>query len=187
MGYTLRKDQFCSISRNIKWQEWLYSVAPDLCEELKIHLKNSRSCKSNREKMIEINDKLVNRGLNSVLISFLSKNMPYIIKKTEDEHTTNRSIIISRYDDVANNDGVFLSYNANILQFPQKVIIENKDSRQLLIDIKKFLKDKIGFDYIIIGNRAYIEYFKLKYDKESKLISRESREIFQYRIKHNIK
>lgn len=77
--YKIKTQQYCGLSREKKWQEWLGKVAPDLLIELHEHFKQGSGCKKNKLKMEEIQEKLVERKLSKNLILFLNENYPHVI------------------------------------------------------------------------------------------------------------
>lgn len=79
--YHISTSQYCAISREKLWQQWLGQIAPDLQQQLQQHLANSKGCRSNNTKMIEIQNELSKRGHMSKLIYFLEGNYPTAVKK----------------------------------------------------------------------------------------------------------
>jgi predicted DNA-binding protein (UPF0278 family) len=134
--------------------------------------------------MIEIQKELEKNGKYQELISFLKDNFPATLrevvvnKKPDPAHT----VILRSGKDMV----VFKHYNCALLTFPQKLVMQNKDVAQLRRDVKNFLMDKMGYDYIIVDDKAYIEYFKYKYREEAGQITKEKREIYRYRLRHGI-
>lgn len=185
MKYRIRKSQFCTLSKEQKWQSWLQSVSQDLYDDLMNHLKISSSCGSNQAKMIDIQKGLEKRGLMNQMVSFLKKEYPTVIEQIIE---TNQKIQNKSHNIITKSVGtdVFQYYNPSLLTFPQKMIIENENIDELQSEVNEFCMDKIGCDYIIIGNKAFIEYFKRKYQKEYKEISIKQREIYKYRMKNGL-
>lgn len=187
---------FCGLSSATDFRSWLKTTALDLYDELINH--PIKGCKSKQEKMVVIKDKLYERGQGSELETFIKKRYPYMI--VEDKLDTQptlqkprpaRTIVaepeVSDHIEVINKHKVFKRYRPDLLTFPQKyIIIGNKDKLPELI--KEFAADKVGVDYIIIDDHAYIEYFKRKYSDVSEKIKPESREIWVYkqRVKQNV-
>jgi hypothetical protein len=181
--YRVKTKQYCSLSKNQKWQSWLQSVSQELYDDLMNHHLANHGCKSNHIKMMEIQRKLNAKKLLPSMVQFLLKEFPNTVEevKTPTVKPKVKPIKISNDD-----KGVFGYYNPKLLTFPQKIIIENDNKEELERQVHDFCKDKIDTDYLIIGNKAYIEYFRLKYSKESKKISLVDRDIHQYRLKNNI-
>lgn len=185
--YKIRTKQYCNLSQEQKWQSWLQSVSQELYDDLMTHMEVSRSCKQNYAKMLDIQQGLEKRGLLPQMVLFLKREYPYAVEEIrvgapKGQIRQRPSNVVEAISDAV----VFEHYHPNLLTFPQKLVLENDDQEQLLREVKDFCQGKVGVDFIIIGNKAYIEYFKLKYTKEAKKISPNRREIHQFRLKHGI-
>lgn len=185
-SYRLRTQQFCNLSKEQTWQSWLHTVAPDLCKSLLDWLRTSTSCRGNQTKMMEIYAELIKRKLHTQLIKFMQSKYPLAVEEVI-EIDPNKPTIQTSQTIVDNDTTVFASYRPGLLTFPQKMIFENTNQIELEKDVHNFLSGKINGDYIIIGNRAYVEYFKLKFAREAQHIKAQDREIMQYRLKHGMK
>lgn len=183
--FRLRNQQFCALSKEQRFQSWLYTTAPDLHKDLVAHLEVSRSCTANAVKMTEIQGKLEQRNHIESMIRFLRKEFPHAIEEVVLPDKT-PSIPTSRQLTEAMKTEVFAYYRPALLTFPQKLILENEDPDALRRDVLAFIAGRLGTDYIIIGQRAYIEYFKLKYGKESEIVKATDREIYVYRVKNGL-
>lgn len=180
----VRINQFCGLSRNKKWKNWLKSAAPDLEESLTGMQKEGASCKKNTNRMIEIYNELLKRGKGEDLELFLSKEFPAIlVKKTELRRGKQRKAPLNKYKNIreANKHGVFAHYDPKILTFPQKRIIIDPDTVSLEKKVRSFISDKLNADYIMIEDRAYIEFFLPKYRKEAREFPSYMREIEKWR------
>lgn len=170
--------QFCALSRSKPWQIWLGQNAPDLLEELQEVLKKY-SCNKNKQKMVEIYNKIYELGLGARFESFIKNKYPVLISKStkQVEKKNFKKKIIT--DDI-NKHGVFKSYRPELLSFPQKTILvgNNLEDR-----VRFFIRDKTSVDYVIIEDRAYIEYFNLKYSDVARKVPLESRDIYCYRMR----
>lgn len=183
MKYKIKTRQYCSLAKEQLWQSFLYTVAPDLHDDLVNHLSTSTSCRSNTIKMENIQASLEARKLLPRTIEFLKKEYSFVIEEIKESFDDKDLVFKGKiiYTDASQN--IFKNYNHNLLTFPQKVIIENDSDIGLRCDIAGFIKDKLNVDYVIVGNRAYIEYFKIKYSNESKLIKSEDRDIYKFKNK----
>jgi hypothetical protein len=183
--YKIRTNQYCALAQEQKWQSWLFSVCQELGEDLLKHLEHSRSCKSNKAKMMDIQIGLEKRKLLPQMIEFLKKEYPYTVDEIQEgnKKTINRQ---KKARVLSNVKEVFEHYHPNLLTFPQKIVFENDNVESLLREVREFCQGKVGVDYIIIKDKAYVEYFKLKFAKEAKKISKHRREICQYRLKHGL-
>ena len=189
--FRVRTKQFCQLSQEQKWQSWLQSVAPDLYDDLMSHLKISRTCRSNHTKMMDIQKKLNGRKLMIPMVNFLRKEYPYAVEQIEqvDQKETQKFVPEDTPPKVVGSilgGDVFRHYSPNMLTFPQKAILENEDQKALQKQVREFVDGKVGVDYIIIGTKAYIEYFKLKYNREASMVPDNEREIYLYRLKNGL-
>jgi len=142
----IKIEQFCSLATSPSWQAWLYHYNADLYRQFINKLQQSRGCKQNSEIMTEILNEIKKCGGDNDLGAFLSKHYPHVIISNE-----------STPDIVGESDDVFEYYNPNILSYPRRIIFTG-DQRSLKRTINEFVLDKIKYDSIIIGDKAYIEY-----------------------------
>ena len=189
-------EQFCGLSTNNTWQQWLYKFDITLYNELITHLRASLGCGHNRTKMLEIVDKIKLRPNGwTVFIDFLRTNFPNLLEDTvppsagagtgmpaPDAIDPSRSTVsnvnagthvpglpAARFleADASIHEGVggtttlavpFEAHSANLLTFPRRIILVEQIAGDLLPRVNSFIKDKVKYDYIIIGNQAFIEY-----------------------------
>jgi hypothetical protein len=197
----IKTNSFCAISRNSDWQAWLRETAPDLLEDLLKTINGNKGCKANSAKMVEVYHALYQRGHGTKFEDFISRRFPYIVEgQTRVQHLdktpaskappppTNLPTkkVITQYTPVdfeaLNKHKVFRSYRPDILSFPQKHIIIDQPDRLTHL-VHEFAKDKIGVDYIIIEDRAYIEYFESRHGATVNKVERSTRDIYIYRQK----
>lgn len=183
----LYTNSFCSISKNEDWQSWLNAIAPELHSDLMKTLEAKKGCRSNSEKMQEIYSKLYKKNLGTALETFVERRFPWLIKKVDEKQTPQKIVKpkqtqINEQNQIVNKHGIFKAYNPNLLTFPQKLILVGP-TQSLHNRAKEFCKDKLGTDYIIVDDRAYIEYFLPKFSHIIDKYPKESREIFKYRLK----
>jgi len=110
-------------------------------------------------------------GLQSELEEFLSKQFPHAVTRKED--------IARRLP-----HDVFKSFHPAVLTFPSKWIIRDSNPNRLQQKVTNFLSGKIGCDYIIIDDHAYIEYFKPEHEEYISQVG--DREIQSYRKRNGI-
>ena len=189
--YQILHNQFCALAKETRFQKWLESISPQLYSELIEHLKTATGCKASTQKMQEIQQKLQVMDKATQLVNFLRENYPTTIIRLEDQKpkeevgeilkgkSKSPTLFLTKID----NATVFKHYNPNLLTYPMKAVFMNEDVNALRRDVKKFMADKIDIDYIVIGNKAYVEYFKIKHEEEAKLVPKQRREIYQYRLK----
>ena len=78
--YTIKTQQYCGLSREPKFQQWLEKFAPDLLISLREHFKTKPGCKENKNKMIAIQKTLESRGLSKELVLFLLDQYPTTVE-----------------------------------------------------------------------------------------------------------
>ena len=168
----LRLNQFCNLATSPTFQSWLYNLDKDIYRIYQQNMRTSRGCADNREVMEETLQLITEANKQLELRSFLMSNFPNVI-----EGEVSRPKI--------NPGEVFPRYNPNILTYPRRKIITGQNP-YLKRKVKSFLIDKIKSDYIIIGDKEYIEYLT-KQDKH--LIDKIAPTgwlISQYRLKNQI-
>jgi len=177
----LRISEFCALARNQKWQEWLKSTDKQSYNDLLAVLQNPQGgCKKNTAKMIQIRDTLHKQGKDDALFEFLNNEFPTVLEQEKlvlrkaKGQSGPATISTSKS---ANKHGIFKLYNPTVLTFPQKLIIIDKDHASLEKKVKHFLSNKVKSDYLIIEDRAYIEYFKSEYRREAEKFPKEKREL----------
>src|SRR5882672_9622878 len=164
----LKHNHFCGLSSATDWRTWLKSVAQDLYNDLVNAPK--KGCKANQEKMVEIHQILIKRGLQAKLEAFIRQRFPYVID--EDDHSTLNVLKpmkpaaptkpVAGHIESMNKHKVFRSYRPDILTFPHRYIIIG-DQSTLKESVSKFTFDKVGVDVLVIEDHAYIEYFHKRY------------------------
>lgn len=195
------QSQFCSLSGDGKFQQWLKIADNALYEELMETRRTGRGCRANSEKMRHVYAQLYQHSKGDQLEAFISKNYPSLIVRDREDtkgvptyrpappmlRAPRRQKIISPTNtESLNKHKVFGSYRPHIMTFPQKRILVNSNRRQLEASVRQFLQGKMSTDYIIIEDRAYIEFFDAKFTREAAKIPQEHREIHQYRARNNL-
>jgi len=174
----IKTNHFCGLSTSSDFRKWLKSIATDLYDQL---INNPRKgCRANKDRMIEIKDKLYERGLGDKLEEFINSRFPYMVDKVQTKSKTIPIKIVQSIEDNINKHKVFKGYRPDLLSFPHKRIIIGNPT-ELLIKVKNFIIDKVGIDYIIIDDHAYIEYFLKRYSDIAEKIKSEDRDIWQYK------
>jgi hypothetical protein len=158
----IKVDQFCSLATSPTFQTWLYNHDGELYRRFMTRLRESRGCNDNRELMKSILAEIENQG---EIVSFLQKHYPTMIEGSVQAFA---------------GDGVFTHYNPSILTYPRRIIFVGP-KRELQKKVNDFLLDKIKGDYIIIGNRAYVEYLKKEDIVVSDQIPQHNWQIAKYR------
>lgn len=193
----LKTSLFCGISERASWKQWLKNAASDLHFKL-IETQRQTSCRKNTAVMKEIRAELYERNLGTEFEAFIHKNFPMVIDRESSivsQQVTatpaaaakplpqQRTMVAAS----TNKHNVFKNYRAGLLTFPHKKIFVNQNKQQLEAIVQSFLRDKIGTDYIIVEDYAYIEYFNQVYSNEVEKVPKESRDIYQYRLKNGNK
>ena len=183
--YRIRTRQYCALSKEAKWQSWLQSVSQELYDDLAVHLKSGVGCGANQAKMVEIQNKLERSGSLADMVRFLIREYPFAVEKVDDVDSVKEKFDVPKVVDRIKQD-VFAHYNPRLLSFPQKAILRDDDADSLLRKVRVFCAGKFGVDYIIVGGTAFIEYFQMKYSKESGKVRDSDREIYKYRVKRGL-
>jgi len=187
----IKKKYFCSLAHSDQWHGWLSANAKDLYNELMEVLKIP-GCRSNKNKMMEIYNAIYDRKLSKEFEDFVKEKFPILVDSKEPivknkvvrsrntpKKLRQNKVIVPSVN--LNKHNVFKSYNPNILSFPHKMIFVDGDRDSLDKKVKDFIKDKVGVDYIIIDDHAYIEYFMPKYGNIIDKIPTNTRDINIYR------
>lgn len=199
MAIQVDQGRFCSLSSNRDWQTWLRNADKDLYDDLMRTRASGRGCSANSAKMKQIYSALYARGKGADLEELIKERFAYLItggnapspaksipvslpKPLPKAMTPPKSLWAPTNASNLNKHGVFESYRPNILTFPKKMIFVNTDRNQLEAIVKHFLRDKISYDYIMVDDRAYVEYFDAQYQSEAEKIPKESRDIHKYRM-----
>lgn len=157
----IKLDQFCGLSTDQNWQAWLYQHYIQLYRELMDHLKTSRGCGHNREKMVELTGKLqAQPGGLEALIGFLRSNFPAML-----EYMAPTPGLPGAASPVAAAQVPFELKSPGLLTFPQRTILEHSNPAILQQNVQKFASDKVKYDFIIIDGKAYIEYVSASHSR----------------------
>lgn len=170
----IKIDQFCALATSPAWQAWLFRFAKPLHSELVEHLRGSRSCNSNRDKMVSIFQRLVDLpGGPEQLVAFLGKQFPHVIAARPTQTITKAALA---------DDGVFEHYDPDLLTFPRKLIITGSDLER---KVKEFLAKHAKGDYVVIGDRAYVEYLPVAHAGLASTIPAANWETTAWRSRHS--
>ena len=180
----IRIEQFCNLSTNNTFQRWLWAYDPDLYKELTNHLKVSKGCGSNREKMTVLIGKIEARpGGRNAVIEFLRTNFPAML----DQDNIHESSISDKQIEstVIPSDVPFL-FNGVQLTFPRRIILHHPNLGVLQENLKNFIKDKLRIEYIIIGNKAYIEYVPVSHARVLNQIPEVNWQVPKFKRSHGL-
>lgn len=195
----IKFSSFCSLSRNPDWQNWLKETAEDLHHDLIQTVRSGKGCRANSKKMYDIYHALYSKNKGSEFESFMQRRFPYMVLESETpkvlakkkpdpklakhrmHEVVNNQAARKHYADL-NKHGVFKTYRPDLMVFPQKMILVDKPEN-LYNRVHRFIKDKLAADYVIIEDRAYIEYFEARFASVVDKVPREKRDIYLYRQK----
>lgn len=147
----IRVDKFCSLSTSPPWQAWLYHFNGDLCRRFLKRLQESRGCNHNRDLMMETLTEVEKLDGGDRLIAFLTQHYPHMLVAETGEKVPAQAASAR----VGSGDEIFEHYNPNILTYPRRMIFEGPDLQRV---VRSFLVDKIKSDFVIVGDKAYVEY-----------------------------
>lgn len=192
--FKLHYSKFCALGRRPEFKQWLQGTSSELYNYLQ---SGSIGCKARSERMVFIYNKLYESGKGAAFESFIMDKFPYIIDRGSDikpvldphkhldakKGTIRAKPIMPPRANVEglNKHKVFRVYKPDILSFPQKRIIVNENREQLEAQVSHFCQDKFGTDFIIVEDRAYIEYFEPRHKALADKVPKEKRDIFIYR------
>lgn len=148
----IKTEQFCSLATSPSWQAWLFHYDGDIYRRFIRRLQESRGCSENKELMKDLLEQIQKNGGSDAVSDFLRKHYPHMIEG---------GTAASNSD----FDNVFVHYNPIVLTYPRRIIFTGP-ARELQKKVREFTIDKIKSDYIILGERAYIEYL----DKTDEII-----------------
>lgn len=109
-------------------------------------LRESRGCNYNRQLMVDTLDLISKNGGYEQILDYVRVNYPYMVV---DEYR--------KQSGKTQTDNIFPGYVAGILTYPRRVIFEGQPD-DLFKRIQAFIYDKLKHDYIIVGNKGYVEY-----------------------------
>lgn len=135
----LKIDRFCSLATSPSWQNWLFQFNQNVYRDFIKQLQSSHGCGHNQQIMTEVL-KVVD---GEELIDFLRKNHPHVL--VEDKAKPIGS-------------GIFENYNPSILTYPRRLIIVGGDLQR---KVDAFIADKVKSDYVIVDDKAFIEYLTI--------------------------
>lgn len=138
--------------------------------------------------MKDIRTELYKRDLGNKFEEFIRMNYPSIIEMPASTRPAQAAPIQKQPQPVAtvaiNKHNVFKNYRPGMLTFPHKKIFINPNKAHLEAIVQSFIKDKLGVDYIIVEDHAYIEYFNPAHAEFVNKVRSESRDVYQYRAKN---
>jgi len=165
----IRKDVFCAMSRNADLRNWLKENMLSMSEYLESRLKKSSGCRENKKIMMSIYNSIYKSNqpqLISKFEKFIKDRFPYALEHKSKQMLkpktpTSQVEKIAKYSggySELNKHKIFEAYKPHVITLPQKLIIVDKDPIRLKRAIDNFISGKPKSDFIIVEDRAYIEY-----------------------------
>jgi hypothetical protein len=147
----VRVDKFCTLSTSPPWQAWLYNFDAGLCKRFLKRMSESRGCNQNRDVMIDTLGEIEKLDGGDRLIAFLTQHYPHMLVADTNERVPTQAA------QPAGDDEIFGHYNPNILTYPRRLILVGAE-HELKRKVQSFLVDKIRSDFVIVGDKAYVEF-----------------------------
>lgn len=133
---------FCALSTNPQFLGWLQKFASDVYTSLVEHGRKSSGCSANTQKMLWVLDTISKRpGGEDSLALFLRDKFPHVI--VVPKAAIKQSIVFDHYD-------------PTLLTIPRRLILDSEDAA------RRFLADKPVGEYVVVEERAYIEYLPIE-------------------------
>ena len=138
----IKTELFCSLASHPKWQDWLKDSTDEIYHIFIDRFKKSTGCSNNARIMIEILPLIKSAGLEVELLSFLGDYFPNILINDDEEESI---LPVEKY------------FYVKSITYPRRIVIE-ADISSLNDELMKFLNGKMQYEFLIIKNRAFVEY-----------------------------
>jgi len=147
----INSNEFCYLAKSELFLTWLKNLDSAMHTDLISFLMSGKGCSENRTKMYDLLQAITrNRQWALALESFLMQNFPaMIIDDSRDIKTSTRT------KEVENKHNVFSYYDPSLATFPRRIIFYSDDLQK---DVRDFCARQFYCEWIIIEDRAYIEY-----------------------------
>ena len=164
--------EFCHLSRSESFLKWLNENAQIIYADLSEFIKNSKSCKENRDKMESVlNHISVDRALAARLGRFIRKNYPAMIvnsaahKQLQEQKTQNtsqeREMILRSHVD-AMQENVFSGIDLTVMALPHRKIITLFEAMHSGKDLGSaavtYCSQHATCEFVLTSSAAWIEY-----------------------------
>ena len=155
--------------------EWLRENVPVLYNFLDEKLKSGVGCRAASSYMMDVYRAIVDRGDGQKFHDFIMNRFPFVVdgKPAADLPMEDPNI-----------HHVFRRYKPHLRRFPQQYIIVDSNRAELEKKLMSFIRGKVGVDYIVIEDRAYVEYFLSRFSEVVQTVPVEKREIYAYKRRH---
>ena len=152
----INSNEFCYLAKSELFLTWLKNLNVDLHTDLVRFLMSGQGCAENRAKMYEVLQIIVkNRQWAISLESFLSKHFPAII--TDDAKMAAPAPRRLASKEVENKHKVFTYYDPALATFPRRIIFSGNGLQKKVTD---FCARQFYSEWIIVEDRAYVEYIQ---------------------------
>jgi hypothetical protein len=159
MPVKIRVDQFCNLSTDAKWQAWLWYFDQAMYQDLATHLRTSKGCGQNREFMIKLMGRVNGViGGQEKLLEFLQQNYPHMVESVTPVEASEPVRYQRPVMAPAQVSPPFERYDPRMLSFPRRNVLQSSDLSELNRRVRAFVSDKVRSDWVIIGDKAYIEF-----------------------------
>lgn len=176
----INSNEFCYLAKSEIFLTWLKSLNADLHTDLIRFLMSGNGCAENRAKMYEVLQVIVkNRQWALSLESFLLKHFPAMIVGDKASAAAPRRLT----KEVENKHNVFTYYDPSLTTFPRRIILSGDDLRKKVGD---FCARQFYCEWIIIEDRAYVEYIQPDASIQKSDIPEKNWQIRAFKKKSNI-
>ena len=146
----INSNEFCYLAKSELFLTWLKSLDSTMHANLINFLMSGQGCAENRAKMYDLLQAIVkNRQWALALESFLMQNFPAMLI---DDSKVLQTPQKTKED---NKHKVFTYYDPSLATFPRRIIFCSDDLQK---QIRDFCARQFYCEWIIIEDRAYIEY-----------------------------
>lgn len=169
----LKVDKFCGLATSPSWQAWLYRFDATLFNRFTLRLRESRGCNQNRDLMVETLKEIKTLNGEEKLLEFIHQHYSSMLMNE-------LPMAVPQSDDTTE---VFGYHNPYILTYPRRVIFSGEET-ELRKKVNAFLLDKIKSDFVIVHDKAYIEYLLPEDTHLKDSIPLKNWKIGQWRLRH---
>jgi hypothetical protein len=175
----INSNEFCYLAKSELFLTWLKNLSSDMYDDLMQFLMSGKGCADNRMKMYELLQTITkNRQWAISLESFLTNNFPAMITDDVKSPTSKK---ISK--DIENKHRVFTYYDPALATFPRRIIFSGDDLPKKIHD---FCARQFYCEWVIVEDRAYVEYIQPGVSIQKSDIPEKNWQIRAFKKKSNI-
>jgi hypothetical protein len=146
----INSNEFCYLAKSELFLTWLQNLSSDMHVDLINFLASGKGCSENRAKMYDLLQAIVNNRQWAVALeSFLVRNFPNMLV----DDAKPQAQASSRGAD--NKHKVFAYYDPSLATFPRRIIFSSDDLQK---QVRDFCAKQFYCEWIIVEDRAYVEY-----------------------------